>query len=257
LKTNSWDKGDNLTNKIEESTMSEAAEDQAKANGKWRLIVLLLAVVAALVLAKVFGLGERIGELRGWIESLGPWGPVVFVLLYIVAVVAMLPGSALTLAAGALFGSVVGVVVVSVGATLGAGAAFLVSRYFARDAAANWLGKNEKFRQLDQLTEKHGAIIVALTRLVPIFPFNLLNYGFGLTRVPFRTYLFWSWLCMLPGTLLYVVGADAVTKGVTQGKVPWPLVGGAAVAAAVLTMLVRFARRKLDDGAARKEAGNA
>jgi pyruvate/2-oxoglutarate dehydrogenase complex dihydrolipoamide dehydrogenase (E3) component len=180
LKTNSWDKGDDLTNKFGESTMSEAAEDQAKANGKWRLIVLLLAVVAALVLAKVFGLGERMGELRGWIESLGAWGPVVFVLLYIVAVVAMLPGSALTLAAGALFGSVVGVAVVSVGATLGAGAAFLVSRYFARDAAANWLGKNEKFRQLDQLTERHGAIIVALTRLVPIFPFNLLNYGFGL-----------------------------------------------------------------------------
>ena len=257
MKTDSWDKRDNLTNKIGESTMSEAAEGQAKANGKWRLIILLLAVVAALVLAKVFGLGERMGELRGWIESLGPWGPVVFVLLYIVAVVAMLPGSALTLAAGALFGSVIGVAVVSVGATLGAGAAFLVSRYFARDAAANWLGKNEKFRQLDQLTEKHGAIIVALTRLVPIFPFNLLNYGFGLTRVPFRTYLFWSWLCMLPGTFLYVVGADAVTKGVAQGKVPWPLVGGVAVAAAILTMLVRFARRKLDDGAARKEAGNA
>ena len=257
MKTDGWDKGDNPTNKIGESMMSEAVEDQAKANGKWRLVVLLLAVVAALALAKVLGLGERMGELRGWIESLGPWGPVVFVLLYIVAVVAMLPGSALTLAAGALFGSVVGVAVVSVGATLGAGAAFLVSRYFARDAAANWLGKNEKFRQLDQLTEKHGAIIVALTRLVPIFPFNLLNYGFGLTRVPFRTYLFWSWLCMLPGTFLYVVGADAVTKGVAQGKVPWPLVGGVAVAAAILTMLVRFARRKLDDGAARKEAGNA
>ncbi len=237
--------------------MNEAAENRAKASDRWRLVVLLLAVVAALVLAKVFGLGERMGELRGWIESLGAWGPVVFVLLYVVAVVAMLPGSALTLAAGALFGSVVGVAVVSVGATLGAGAAFLVSRYFARDAVANWLRGNEKFRKLDQLTEKHGAIIVALTRLVPIFPFNLLNYGFGLTRVQFRTYLFWSWLCMLPGTFLYVVGADAVTKGVAQGKVPWPLVGGAAVAAAVLTALVRFARRKLDDGAARKEAGNA
>lgn len=182
---------------------------------------------------------------------------MVFVLLYVVAVVAMLPGSALTLAAGALFGSVVGTAVVSVGATLGAGAAFLVSRYFARDAAANWLGKNEKFRKLDQLTEKHGAIIVALTRLVPVFPFSLLNYGFGLTRVPFRTYLFWSWLCMLPGTLLYVVGADAVTKGIAQGKVPWPLVGGAAIAAIILTLLVRMARRKLNAEEAKAETDNA
>jgi uncharacterized membrane protein YdjX (TVP38/TMEM64 family) len=237
--------------------MNEAAEDQVRASGQWRLVILLLAVIAPLALAKVFGLGERMGELRGWIESLGSWGPVVFALLYVAALVAMLPGSALTLAAGALFGSVVGIAVVSVGATLGASAAFLVSRYFARDAAANWLGKNEKFRQLDQLTEKHGAIIVALTRLAPVFPFNLLNYGFGLTRVPFRTYLFWSWLCMAPGTFLYVLGADPVTKGVAQGKVPWPLVGGAAVAAPVLIALVRVARRKLDDGAARKEAGNA
>lgn len=257
MNINSWNEPNNPTNKLEDSSMNEASENQDKAGGKWRLVVLLLAVVGALALAKIFGVGERMGELRGWIESLGPWGPVVFVLLYVVAVVAMLPGSALTLAAGALFGSVVGTAVVSVGATLGAGAAFLVSRYFARDAAANWLGKNEKFRKLDQLTEKHGAIIVALTRLVPIFPFSLLNYGFGLTRVPFRTYLFWSWLCMLPGTLLYVVGADAVTKGIAQGKVPWPLVGGAAIAAIILTLLVRMARRKLSAEEAKAETDNA
>src|SRR5262249_3371913 len=132
----------------------EAAEDQVRASGQWRLVILLLAVIAALVLAKVFGLGERMGELRVWIERVGSCGRVVFALLYVAGVVAMLPGSALTLAAGALFGSVVGIAVVSVGATLGTSAAFLDSRYFARDAAANWLGKNEKFRHLDQLTEK-------------------------------------------------------------------------------------------------------
>ena len=88
---------------------------------------------------------------------------------------------------------------------------------------------------------------MALTRLVPIFPFNLLNYGFGLTRVPFWTYVFWSWLCMLPGTVLYVVGADVVTKAVVQGEVPWLLVGALVAAAAVLAVLVRQARRKLQD----------
>ncbi len=72
------------------------------------------------------------------------------------------------------------------------------------------------------MTEKHGAIIVAVTRLVPLFPFNLLNYGFGLTRVPFWTYLFWSWLCMLPGTIAYLVGTDAVILAVTTGELPGP-----------------------------------
>lgn len=233
-----------------EANLKAAAPAAAK--GKWRLVVLALVIVSALVLAKVFGLGDRIGELRGWIEALGPWGPLVFVLLYLVAVVFMMPASALTLAAGALFGSVLGVAVVSVASTLGAGLSFLISRYFASEAASDWLSKSGKFRQLNQMTEKHGAIMVALTRLVPIFPFSLLNYGFGLTRVPFRTYLFWSWLCMLPGTLLYVVGADALTKGLAQGRVPWPLVTGAAVAAVVLTVLVRLAQRKLTD----KEAAN-
>lgn len=225
--------------------MHKQANEQAASGGKGRLVLLGLVILSALVLAKVFGVGERLGELRGWIESLGAWGPLVFIVLYVVAVVFMLPASALTIGAGALFGSVLGISVVSIASTLGAGISFLVSRYFARAAAANWLAKSGRFQQLDQLTEKHGAMIVALTRLVPIFPFTLLNYGFGLTRVPFGTYLFWSWLCMLPGTALYVVGADAITKGVSQGKVPWPLVGGAVVAAIILTILVRTARRKL------------
>ena len=116
----------------------------------------------------------------------------------------------MTAAAGALFGSFWGVVYVNIAATIGAALAFLVARYWARRAVVNWLQGNARFQKLDALTSKHGAVIVAVTRLVPLFPFNLLNYGFGLTRVGFWTYLFWSWLCMLPGTVLYVVGTDAV-----------------------------------------------
>jgi uncharacterized membrane protein YdjX (TVP38/TMEM64 family) len=134
---------------------------------------------------------------------------------------------------------------VSIGSTIGAGLAFLVGRYFARDAVARWLNDKEKFKKLDRLTEEHGSIIVAITRLVPVFPFNVLNYGFGLTRVKFWTYVFWSWLCMLPGTILYVVGADAVTKGLAQGRVPWALIGVVVSVVIILTLLVRQARRKL------------
>lgn len=224
-----------------------SADEAGKTRAWWRPVVLLAAVVVVLILAKAVGVGERLGEVRDWIHGLGRWGPGVFVAFYAIAVLAALPGSALTVAAGALFGSVLGVAVVSVGATLGASLAFLVARYFAREATARWLSQNEKFRRLDHLTEERGAIIVALTRLVPLFPFNLLNYGFGLTRVPFWTYVFWSWLCMLPGTVLYVVGADAVTKGIAEGQVPWPLIGALAGVGFTVAVLVQFARRRLSE----------
>ena len=209
----------------ESQTLAGPAEAAAKKGGRWRPILLLVVLIAVLVLAKVFNVGEKLGALRDWLLTLGPWGPLVFLLIYIVAVVAALPGAAITIAAGALFGSVLGVILVNIGATIGASLAFLIARYFAREGVVNWLSKSDKFRKLDHLTEEHGDIIVALTRLVPIFPFNLLNYGFGLTRVPFWTYVFYTWLCTLPGTILYVVGADAVSKALVQGRIPWA-VGG-------------------------------
>jgi uncharacterized membrane protein YdjX (TVP38/TMEM64 family) len=226
---------------------SQDQSNQQKASGGqwWRPLLLLALVIALLVLARFLGLADRLGDLRDWIKSLGAMGALVFILIYVAAVVAAVPAAPISVAAAALFGSVWGVIVINIGATLGASLAFLVGRYFARNAVVNWLGRNEKFRRLDGLTEKHGAIIVALTRLVPIFPFNLLNYGFGLTRVPFWTYVFWTWLCIIPGTILYVVGADAVLQGVAQGKVPWTLVLAFVAALIFLTILVRFAKRRL------------
>jgi uncharacterized membrane protein YdjX (TVP38/TMEM64 family) len=239
---------------VRENDSAAQSQDQSPpappppaARGWWRPVSLLALVIAILVLAKVFGLGGKLGALRGWIDSFGAWGPLVFILIYIAATVAALPGSALSVVAAALFGSVLGVVLVIIAATIGASLAFLISRYFAREAVSHWLSQNEKFQRLDRLTEEHGAIIVALTRLVPIFPFNLLNYGFGLTRVPFWTYVFWSGLCMLPGTILYVVGADVIISALAQGKVPWVLIGALLAAAVVLVVLVRYARKKLKE----------
>ena len=210
-----------------------------------KLALFLVIVVSIVILARTFGIGEKIGSFRALIESLGTWGMLVFVAVYIVSTVAALPGSPITVAAGALFGSFFGVILVSIASTAGASICFLISRYFARDSIAGMFAKNKSFRRLDSLTEEHGAIIVALTRLVPVFPFNILNYGFGLTKVVFKEYVFWSWLCMLPGTILYVVGADAVTKAVSEGKAPWPLIGVAAAMIVTITFLVRHARSKL------------
>jgi uncharacterized membrane protein YdjX (TVP38/TMEM64 family) len=211
----------------------------------WRPILLLSVIVAVIVLSYVFGIGEKLVALRDWIDSLGALGPVVFVFIYAGATVAALPGIAITIVAGAIFGSLVGVIVVSIASTLGASMAFLIARYFARDATAKWLAKREKFKKLDDLTEKHGAIIVEIVRLVPLFPFNLVNYGFGLTKVRFWTYVFWSWLCMLPGTILYVVGTDAVIQAIVSKKAPWTLIGIVIAVGILLVVLVKLARGKL------------
>lgn len=213
-----------------------------------RPIVFIIIIVTLFIFAIVSGVGEKIGVLREWIQSLGDLGPVAFVAFYALGVVAGIPGSALTVAIGTLFGSSLGVVMVSLASTLGASLAFLIARYFARDQVAQWLLKRERFKKLDDMAEKHGAIIVALTRLVPLFPFNLLNYGFGLTKIPFRTYVFWSWLCMLPGTVLYVVGVDAIFQTIVYRKVPWILIGVVVLAGGILVFLVRFARRKMKEG---------
>jgi len=214
-------------------------------SGLWKPIVLIALVITVLILARTFGLGERLGELKDWIQSFGRWGPAVFLLVYIAAVVAALPGSAITVAVAAIYGSVLGMIIVSLGATIGAALCFLIARYFARESLQRWLAKKEKFRELDALTEKHGAIIVAVTRLVPLFPFNLLNYGFGLTRVRFWTYVFWSWLCMLPGTALYVVGTDVFTTSLEEGQLPWPLLLLLVLILGILGLLGYMAKRKL------------
>lgn len=213
----------------------------------WRPIILLAAVVAVMVLAYVFNVGEKIKSLQGWIQGLGVWGPAIFVLIYAGATVAALPGVALTAIAGGIFGSVAGTITVSIGSTLGAALAFLAARYLARSSIESWLADNQRFQKLDRMVEKQGAIVVAITRLVPLFPFNLLNFGFGLTKVPFWTYVFYSWICMLPVTILYVVGFDALFTGLKEGRVPWALLAVVTVMALLLFFIVKKARQRLKD----------
>lgn len=218
-----------------------------KGTDLWKLVLFAAIVLSLIVLARIFGLGERLQELRDWIAAMGPRGMAVYVGLYIIAVVAAVPGLPISIAGAAIFGALKGVILVSIGSTLGASLSFLIARYLARDAVSRWIAGNEKFQRIDRLTERHGAIIIAITRLVPLFPFNLLNYGFGLTRVPFPTYVFWSWLCMLPGTIVYLVGTDALLHAAITGTVPWLIVGVFVAALAVVILAVRFASGKLKE----------
>jgi uncharacterized membrane protein YdjX (TVP38/TMEM64 family) len=168
--------------------------------------LVVLGIAAAVVAALVLGGRSLVGPLQrfaAWVQGLGVWGPVVFILGYAVATVAFAPGAVLTLAAGALFGLVYGTAYTLVGATLGASLAFLVARYVARGAIERRIAGNPRFQAIDRAVGREGWKIVALLRLSPVFPFNLLNYALGLTRVRFLDYLAAS-VAMLPGTLLYV-----------------------------------------------------
>jgi len=142
-------------------------------------------------------------DILKWIESLGYIGGVAFIAIYILSTIAFIPATILTLGAGVVFGVVWGSLYVFVGATLGAIAAFLIGRYLARDWVGKKIAGNQKFVAIDQAVAHSGFKIVLLTRLSPLFPFNLLNYAFGITGVSFKEYALAS-IGMLPATVMYV-----------------------------------------------------
>jgi uncharacterized membrane protein YdjX (TVP38/TMEM64 family) len=180
---------------------------------------------------------------------LGAWGVVAFVLIYILACVLMIPGSALTLGAGAIYGVVNGSLIVSVAATLGATAAFLSGRYLMRERVGGMLARHPKFAALDRAVALEAWKIVLLTRLSPVFPFAPLNYAFGLTRVSLRVYVIGSWLGMLPGTVLYVyLGSLAkAAGGGSRSPAQWVGYGLGLLATVAATIVIaRSARRALN-----------
>lgn len=189
-----------------------------------------------------------------WIDSLGAVGAIAFILLYIIATVAFLPGSILTLGAGVVFGVVLGSFYVFIGATLGATAAFLVGRYFARSWVAKKIEGNNKFRAIDEAVGKEGLKIVLLTRLSPIFPFNLLNYAYGITGVSLKDYIIGS-VGMIPGTIMYVyIGslAGSLAKVGTEAQpanptVQWAIrIIGFIATVAVTVYVTKIARKALE-----------
>ncbi|PSB41863.1 hypothetical protein C7B80_29320 [Cyanosarcina cf. burmensis CCALA 770] len=148
-------------------------------------------------------LPELLRQALQGIENLGVIGAIAFILLYVIATVALIPGTILTLGAGVVYGAVFGSIYVFIGATLGATAAFLVGRYLARGWVAKKIASQQKFQAIDEAVGKEGFKIVLLTRLSPIFPFSLLNYAFSITQVSLKDYFLGS-VGMLPGTVMYV-----------------------------------------------------
>jgi uncharacterized membrane protein YdjX (TVP38/TMEM64 family) len=223
-------------------------------------IALALAAVAGLVLLGRAA-GGYIPAFAGWVDGLGVWGPLVYIAGYVVAVVAFVPASLLTLAGGAIFGVPAGTAYVFVAATLGSSLAFLVSRHAARGWVERRVAGDPRFAAIDRAVGREGRKIVFLLRLSPAFPFNLLNYALGLTRVRFADYLVAA-LGMLPGTLLYVYsGKVAGDVAALAGGAPAArgaggtalLVVGLVATVGVTTLVTRIARRALAEATGAQE----
>jgi uncharacterized membrane protein YdjX (TVP38/TMEM64 family) len=222
----------------------------------WAKLAFAALALAGLVAAGRLA-GGRIDELRAWIDGLGAIAPLAFVGAYALGVVAFLPGAALTLAGGALFGVAKGTAIVFVAALLGSTLAFLIARYVARGFVEQRIAGNPQFAAIDGAIGQQGRRIVFLLRLSPVFPFSLGNYALGLTRVRLADYVMGA-AGMLPGTFLYVyigslagdVAAAAGGGGAGTGKTILAAIGVAATI--VVTVLVtRIARRALAEASGR------
>ena len=178
-------------------------------------ISILLLLVAGIAVAIIYRDQFDASALESWVKDAGSAGPIVFMLIYIIGTVFFLPGAVLTLAGGALFGPVLGTFYNLTAATIGAMISFVAARYLAHD----WVEKKTggRMKQLKQGVEGEGWKFVAFVRLVPLFPFNVLNYALGLTRIKFSHYSIATYIFMLPGAIAYTylgyVGREAVAGG--------------------------------------------
>jgi uncharacterized membrane protein YdjX (TVP38/TMEM64 family) len=219
-----------------------------------KLGAIAIMIISLIVATKYLGIAEIIAQnfqnALAWIQGLGYWGAIIFIAIYIIATVLLIPGAILTLGAGFVFGVIKGSILVSIASTLGATAAFLVGRYFARGWVARQIERQPKFKAIDEAVAKDGWKIVGLTRLSPVFPFIFLNYAFAVTQVSLLDYILASWIGMMPGTVMYVYFGSlaqnlaSLSAGV---KAPiWLQLTGFISTVVVTVYVTKIAKKALD-----------
>jgi uncharacterized membrane protein YdjX (TVP38/TMEM64 family) len=226
----------------EKTGEGSAAGPPDKGSNAGRLVGIGLALVALVAVARLTGLSEYVSldgldRLRGWIDGFGVAAPLVFIAIYVVATVAFLPGTPLSLLAGLVFGPVFGTLWAVIGATIGATLAFLVSRYAARGLVEGWTAKDGRVRRLDEGVERQGWRMLLVTRLVPIFPFNLQNYAYGLTKIGLPTYVLLTAVCIIPGAAVYTFAAGSLASAGQDPTRTFVYLGVAAVLFVALSLI--------------------
>ena len=181
-------------------------------------IAACVTIVLIYFVLRHYGITEYINlnnvhKIKTWVSGFGIIAPLVYICFYIIATLFFLPGLPVTVLSGVAFGPVLGVVYAWIGSVTAVSLAFLVARYVARDLVENWVSGNAQFKKIDEKVEQEGWRILMFTRLVPLFPFNLQNYAYGLTKIRFSTYALVSSIFMLPGTIAYVQIGGALVSG--------------------------------------------
>jgi uncharacterized membrane protein YdjX (TVP38/TMEM64 family) len=226
----------------------------------------LVAVLAAVVTAGLtLPLGQWSEQLVAWIREAGMAGVAVYAVVYVLSAVLMLPGSILTLGAGFAYGPIFGTLLVSPVSVVAATLAFLLGRTVARGWVAGRVERDPRFAAIDTAIGRQGFRIVALLRLSPVFPFNVLNYALGLTQVRLRDFVLGSFVGMLPGTFMYVylgslvTNVGALTSGGASGGFAQQILYWAGLAATIVVTVVvtRIARRALRESLAAPVAADA
>ncbi len=222
--------------------------EERKKRGLAKLLIFLAFIAVVFAAVRTADLSQYLEQetLRSWIASYGALAPIIYMLVYAVAPALFLPGLPITIAGGILFGPLWGVIYTIIGATTGACVAFLVSRYLAREWIEGQL-KSPRWKRLDRGVEKHGWKVVAFTRLIPLFPFNLLNYAFGLTKIGFRQYAVLTFLCMLPGCIAFIVFSSSLLD-LIRGKVSLAFIIGLVLVVLVSMFPILYRRYKAKRG---------
>jgi uncharacterized membrane protein YdjX (TVP38/TMEM64 family) len=227
-----------------------AAGPPEKRSNAGRLVGIGLVLVALVAVARLTGLSEYVSldgldRLRDWIGGFGVAAPIVFVAIYVVATVAFLPGTPLSLLAGLIFGPVFGTLWAVIGATIGATLAFLIGRYAARGLVERWTAKDERIKRLDEGVERQGWRMLLITRLVPVFPFNLQNYAYGLTRIGLGTYVLLTAVCIIPGAAVYTLAGGSLATAGQDPTRTFVYLGVAAVLFVAVSLIPGWIRKRI------------
>jgi uncharacterized membrane protein YdjX (TVP38/TMEM64 family) len=225
--------------------MSDERTDQPRQGIFKRLAILACLIAALLVAGYLLPVRQWLTGFNDWVQEQGAWGAVCFGLIYVICTVLFVPGSILTLGAGAIYGPVWGTILISLASTTGAACAFLLGRYVARNQVRAWMASKPRFAALDEAIVRKGGWIVFLLRLSPVFPFNFLNYALGLTGVRFWPYVLASWIGMLPGTIAYVLLGYAGRQALAGEQQLWYWVIAAGVTLIATIYITRIATRAI------------
>jgi uncharacterized membrane protein YdjX (TVP38/TMEM64 family) len=214
---------------------------------------LFLFILVVTFLSWKFKLGDRLPELRAAIESLGPWGPAAFIALNAFAILFALPAVLFSVAAGAIFGLGWGSLVAWLGGLFGAAMAFWAARTVARDAVGHYVARHPLARKLEAGTEKYDALLLVATRVLPIFPFVVVNYAWGLTRIRFWPYLIWSAIGKTPNFVFFVAVGAASAEGLAHAKISHATLWTLAIMAVVMAAVSVWIRGKMGTAGGKHE----